>query len=341
MDTPHRKGLAFLLLLSLIFGWGLPGCGGPVGTDETNPTETPNLIKYSTAPPSETAEANVEIIETATPKPAPTATPFTHTVVTGDTLLGIALRYGLSLEELMAANPEVNPRILSVGAELEIPLGETQPVELPQPTPLPLMSEHAVCYPIAEGGKWCYWLVENELKVPVENLSARMSLYSSSGQLIAETIAIPALNILEQDQAIPIAAFFPPPLPDEIVPNAELLTATAIETDNERYLESELNVTSLQISQEGNQADLEGEVVVQGEREARLIWIFAIAYDSEGRVAGTRKVEFYARDDADLPTQAILLREPIRSGESLPFELSVYSLGPAIATVEVLVEVRP
>jgi LysM repeat protein len=41
----------------------------------------------------------------------------------GDTMLGIAFRFGISLDELQAANPKVNPRILSVGAVLVIPMG--------------------------------------------------------------------------------------------------------------------------------------------------------------------------------------------------------------------------
>ena len=45
----------------------------------------------------------------------------TYTVQVGDTLHSIARDLGLSLVELMAANPEVDPAALSIGEELAVP----------------------------------------------------------------------------------------------------------------------------------------------------------------------------------------------------------------------------
>lgn len=45
-----------------------------------------------------------------------------HTVVSGDTMWGIALRYGISLAELLAANPALkNPNLIRVGEQVVIP----------------------------------------------------------------------------------------------------------------------------------------------------------------------------------------------------------------------------
>ena len=62
-----------------------------------------------------------------------------YTIVSGDTLLVIAARFGLTLDELLAANPEVDPYLLSVGAELIIPQSgeEGGLASLGFPTPLP------------------------------------------------------------------------------------------------------------------------------------------------------------------------------------------------------------
>lgn len=57
------------------------------------------------------------------PTPTPTSTPETDTyvVVPGDTLIGVAVQHGLSLEELMTLNGLQSGDILSVGQELRVP----------------------------------------------------------------------------------------------------------------------------------------------------------------------------------------------------------------------------
>lgn len=45
-----------------------------------------------------------------------------HSVVAGETLSHIARRYGVSIDDLRAANPEVRPRYLRVGARLTVPV---------------------------------------------------------------------------------------------------------------------------------------------------------------------------------------------------------------------------
>jgi len=58
------------------------------------------------------------------PVPAPSAPATTeYTVVAGDTLYGIAKKYGISLRSLMDANPGVDPRRLRVGQKLVVPTG--------------------------------------------------------------------------------------------------------------------------------------------------------------------------------------------------------------------------
>jgi len=61
-----------------------------------------------------------------TPTPGKTATGVvtpssTYVVQQGDTLYGIAQRHGVSVKEIMRANPEVHPLNLPVGAHLKLP----------------------------------------------------------------------------------------------------------------------------------------------------------------------------------------------------------------------------
>ncbi|MDE3095414.1 MAG: LysM peptidoglycan-binding domain-containing protein [Chloroflexota bacterium] len=46
-----------------------------------------------------------------------------YTVKSGDTLAGIAQRLGISLQDLRAANPSINPSTLSVGQTIKLPAG--------------------------------------------------------------------------------------------------------------------------------------------------------------------------------------------------------------------------
>ena len=67
--------------------------------------------------PAPTATATVHL----TPTPLPTAVPITHSVQPGDTLYGIAARYGVSIVELALLNGIANYDQLSVGQILTIP----------------------------------------------------------------------------------------------------------------------------------------------------------------------------------------------------------------------------
>lgn len=78
--------------------------------------------------------------------PPPNATPFPtiapqprepqmHTVQTGETLGSIAQLYGVSVEDILAANNLTDPNMLSVGQQLIIPIGGFEPTPIPV-TPL-------------------------------------------------------------------------------------------------------------------------------------------------------------------------------------------------------------
>lgn len=100
-----------------------PNAGADTGGDQA--AETPR--EDDTQPADQAAEQQPE----PTPIPpeptaVPTAAPVTtndgkHTVAAGQTLFSIAQSYGLSVQELAAANGIVNPNVLSVGEELVIP----------------------------------------------------------------------------------------------------------------------------------------------------------------------------------------------------------------------------
>lgn len=119
-----RASLLALLIGSALALWllirppGLPGEPGPVVGPQPTATATPTTTTTPTATPSPTAT------------PAPTFQ--VYVVQDNDTLLDIADRFGVTVDDIVAANGLSGPEeIINVGQELKIPL----PTPTPTPTP--------------------------------------------------------------------------------------------------------------------------------------------------------------------------------------------------------------
>lgn len=68
-----------------------------------------------------TATATAAPQATKTPKPKTRTSGGTYTVRPGDTPSGIAEKENVAVDELLAANPDVNPDALAVGDKLKLP----------------------------------------------------------------------------------------------------------------------------------------------------------------------------------------------------------------------------
>ena len=103
----------------------------PQDPNEVEPAPTQAPVVSPTAVIDDPNRAFEIVIATPTPNPTPTATPvarptptptpFVYAVQAGDTLSGIAARFGLTVEELVQANRLVDPDSLQIGQQLTIP----------------------------------------------------------------------------------------------------------------------------------------------------------------------------------------------------------------------------
>jgi hypothetical protein len=238
---------------------------------------------------------------------------------------GIAEQFGISLDDLLAANPEISSNAMSVGTTLKIPSDPANPSGEPTPTPAPFTVEQIECYPTADGGMWCFVLAHNDFPDFVENVSAQISLVDSNGTTLGSQTALLALNILPPNTSLPLAAYFPD-VPADANPQVQILTAIRLLPNDGRYLPAVVNNTLVQVNAEGHSAQVSGRVLLNGDRDASQVWVTGTAYDESGGVVGFRRWE----SDAGMS-----------AGDSLSFEFMLSSLGGKIARVEFAVEARP
>ena len=287
---------------------------------------TPFLTSTQSLPlPLETMHTPEGLVAAETPLPSPT--PFTYTVQRGDTISSIALKFGVSMDDLQAANPEISPNAMSVGQVLKIPSDPEHPNGEPTPTPASFTVRQIECYPTVDKGMWCFVLVHNDFSDLMENVSAQVTLADSNNVMLASQAAILPLNILPPNTSLPLAVFFVPEIPSDAKPQVQVLTAIRLLPNDERYLPATVNNTLVQINADGRSARVTGQVLLPGQAKvASQVWVAATAYNDAGRVVGVRRWES---------------NSGVAAGGSLPFELILSSIGGKIARVEFAVEARP
>lgn len=317
----RRAVLLFGAALSLLIGAACASETPP----QPEPSPTPGVTLTPYVPRPEVAPTETPTpVRTPTPPPTPTATPFLYQIVQSDTLLGIAFKFGITLEELLAANPGIDPQFLTIGDALVIPLADNPAAAAALPTPVGevVPAGAPVCWPTADGGLWCFALYENLGGVVVENLAAQVNVYGEDGDLLASRTAISPLNLLPPGSALPVTAWFPDLGPFYGQAGAVLQSALPLAPGDARYVPVEMESA---MDMRGSSAVIEGEIApaVPG-AVFRLARIAAVAYDEQGRVAGVRVVEIPGDGD---PVSA--------------FQLTVYSEGGAIVRVDVFAEAYP
>jgi LysM repeat protein len=99
----------------LIGGEVIAQAAGAAASALPEPTSLPSAA----VPPAPSATSTATTVDPAPEVPAASRT---HQVVRGETLDGIARKYGTSVAEIQRLNPQVQPRRLLVGQALTIPV---------------------------------------------------------------------------------------------------------------------------------------------------------------------------------------------------------------------------
>ncbi len=319
-----RFGLLFFLII--LINASISACSGKQIPEATpTPSRVP-LTPYHSMTPEATL-AGEEVSQPVAENPTPTITPFLYRIQSGDTLSVVAFRHNVNLQELFAANPGINPNFLIVGEEIIIPTGEGEIASIPTPTPVTVDIGTPYCFPNSDSSSWCFVSITNPNPESIENVSAMVSIFSPEGNLIEQRIAIAPMNLVNPGASMLLAALFPISIKSDFHIEAKSLTSIPVSDGNSRYLNHDLHIQAIDLF--GIFARVRGIISISGEEEdrpAKQIWIAAIAYDKNEIPIGFRKIQ---------------INEEIPSGNSIEFEISVYSVGEEIANVIVFGEARP
>ncbi len=304
------------LILTLI---ALAACGSPTPTTVPPtpiPTATPTLEAVAFATP--TAAGTF----TATPGPAihpptpePTATPIVYLVEEGDTLIGIAVRHGISLEAIQLANPDLRPDLLQIGQQVIIPHDPDQPVLalgfLPSPTPLPLPLSGFGLYETPTGGVWALGEVLNETDSPIVNARINLALFGSGGTPLGTMDAWAALDIIPPGRSAPFGFLFPSIPAQPATHRLTLETAELYTNQNSWY--PDLVVSTHEGGPAGAVYRVTGTVANTGMEPAEKVTVVVTLYNPEQRVTGFR---------------VLTLTDPLPPAGSAPFDMQLSPAGP-------------
>lgn len=308
----------FLLLLLSACSPGATGTATPATApahSATAPaaTSTPTLVLTPTPPPA------------LTPAPALTPTPLIYKVQENDTLTYIASRYALTPAELLTANPNLNPDLLTIGDELVIPVsagylqtltaptagGET--VELGDPT----------CVLSAGGGYHCYALARNVSGAALYDLIAEFTLTDPQGvELVSKAVPLP-LKTLGAGQSLPFYVYFAPPIEPGFSVNVELAGMSRAVDKNTAAVPLVIGEVTTRGTDNGLTVAVEGTASHNAESPLEALRLVAVAYNSGGEVVGLRILE----EEHELAANV-----------DWAFSLQVYSTGGVIDRVEVVGE---
>ena len=185
LDSSRRElilGVLGLLILGAVAYvlYAQTSEGGGVGLQTETATATPGTTETPTPSPTPTPAAT----------PTPTPAPQTYTVQPGDTLLAIAERFGITVEDLQARNQLDDPNSIFAGQKLQLP----QPGERVQPeTPVAGGGDADDVYVVKAGDT--LYAISQDLDVTVEDLAEINEITDPSQLFVGRRLLIPARRI--------------------------------------------------------------------------------------------------------------------------------------------------
>lgn len=291
-----------------LIGFALAACGRVV-SERPTPSPSPGVLP----PSSPTGTAVVVRVPTATPilTPTPSPTPIIYVVQPGDTLYGIALKYGVSVAALQEANGIADPALLQVGQELVIPAPSPEgaaPPRPPTPTPLPLLVQGFGCAASAIGSLSCVGEVVNPQPHPMRNVQVQITLWDGEGRELDAGIAGTALDVVLAGGRAPFALVFNTIPSGYARAEARVVRAEPTQEPGNRYGPVELVRSAGQA--EGFDFVVRGQVRNADAGPMRRINVVVAFYNGQDHLLGFRQLVFSEEPTAPGGTRDFEVRFP-------------------------------
>lgn len=312
MSSSRYPFITFIVFVSI----ALASCStafNPIVQTPTAAALTPYFTHTASLTPAIALVPTQQIIFTPTP------TPFLYTLQKDELVSTVALRFGVSLAQIQAANPDVNLNFPGKNQQLVIPPPEKTPApDLSSPTPATLTIQNVNCYPAADGAGLCLGLLKNNQPNRVMYITGKFILEGKGSTQQKPFTSL--LDTLLSGNQIPVYATFDAPFPYPYRVTLVIHTGFSQSVDapasNLEIVEQQVDITP-----DGLTAKVEGKIKLNGDLPEKLA-IVAAGY-SGGIPAGVRRLEISAQAAQD---------------ELISFKLWVYSAGPTMDRVEVFAE---
>jgi hypothetical protein len=227
----------------------------------------------------------------------------------------------VTVDDLINANPGVDPNALPIGQVLVIPLkpaGSETPQ--PTPTPVPLGIAPPYCYGQPSGGKWCLVLVSNPGPDPVSGIFLRFSLYASvtADPSVSREVALP-LTMLSAGMRTVAAVFFSPQETQDGILRVELVSAVRT-ADTPGILPLAILKKDPRPLADGLEVTVEFQIDSEEKISAKRLDAVLVLLDSSGRPVGFRTL----RSEGEWPSgtvQRLTLGAFVLAGQMDTYEL--------------------
>ena len=289
-------------------------------------TSTPLIgVSFSTRAVPTTAVIQTTPTPLPTPTVTPTATPVVYRIEAGDTILGIAIQRGTTVDEILALNPGIVPENLQIGQPVVLPPPATAIALLAQGTPVPLKvvitKIHAYQTPV--GSLWLLGEVTNEGDAPVENIQVEIGLLAADGRTVGTASAWVATSIILPGERGPFGVLVNESPGDFAQPVVGVVGGQTTVELGTRYLD--VVAADADISLNDDSVTLSGAVRNDGVEIASQVQLIATFYDAQGNVTGF---------------QQQVVAKQLGVGEARPFHLEAAPPGGETITYSLQVEAQ-
>ncbi len=300
----HRRGLPtsplktlsrFLFPIAFLFLVLLLGGCGQVVTKPTAtvfiPTATPTPTRETPTPTPTATTTPIPATPEPTATPTPEPTPIIHTLQAGDTLIGLARKYGVTVQAIQEANGITDPRGLLVGQQIIIPTDPEARLSAGTPTPAPTPPPARISpltFSEQAGVLWALGELTLTGGDPIEDVVVQVDLLDQSGQVIASAQTPMLQTMLAPGEPAGFAVRFAPPPGRFASYYSQIVNAMPAHT---ALAYRDLTIENLLAQQSGDAVfSLSGQIVNTGAAPARNITVSVILYDEAGQVTGVRQV---------------------------------------------------